>query len=81
MFNIDNINSMRNPSKEEQENQIILRQITDHIFQCLNRIEDNIDYLVFIRKNSNIRNVSELSFYQTLVFNYHHHKLKDIIKH
>lgn len=38
---------------------IISRQITDHIFQCLNRIEDNIEHIVFIRRNSNIRNISD----------------------
>lgn len=45
---------------------IILRQITDHIFQCLNRIEENIEYIVFIRKNSNIRNMSEFFYVQQL---------------
>jgi hypothetical protein len=45
--------------KEEQDNSIILRQITDHIIQCLNRIEDNIEHIVFIRRNSNIRNISD----------------------
>ena len=45
--------------KGGQNNPIILRQITDHIFQCLNRIEDNIEHIVFIRKNSNLRDISE----------------------
>lgn len=50
---------MSNHNKEKQNNLIVLRQITDHIFQCLNRIEDNIEHIVFIRKNTNIRNISE----------------------
>ncbi len=47
------------PTKEGQNSPIVLRQITDHIFQCLNRIEDNIEHIVFIRKNTKIRDISE----------------------
>lgn len=53
-------------SLEEQNNSTILRQITDHIFQCLDRIEDNIEHIVFIRKNSNIRNISERFYIQQI---------------
>jgi hypothetical protein len=52
--------------KPDSNEEIIRRQITDHIFQCLNRIEDNIEHIVFIRKNSNIRNVSESFFLQQI---------------
>lgn len=52
--------------KEDSNNPIILRQITDHIFQCLNRIEDNIEYIVFIRKNNNIQVVSEEFYLQQI---------------
>ena len=46
-------------SSHSTSNEGILRQVTDHIFQCLNRIEDNIEHIVFIRRNSNIRNISD----------------------
>ena len=50
---------MNDTSKTTDNEEIILRQITDHIYQCLNRIEDNIEHIVFIRRNSNIRNISD----------------------
>lgn len=53
-------------SNTAQNEGTILRQVTDHIFQCLNRIEDNIEHIVFIRKNSNIRNVSERFYIQQI---------------
>jgi hypothetical protein len=54
------------PSHSDSSENIILRQVTDHIFQCLNRIEDNIEYIIFIRKNSNIRNISERFYMQQI---------------
>ncbi len=57
---------MNNMINQDENKSIILRQITDHIFQCLTRIEDNIKYIVFIRKNSNMRNISELFYIQQI---------------
>lgn len=53
------MSNMSTQPKGDQNSEVVLRQITDHIFQCLNRIEDNIEHMVFIRKNSNMRNISE----------------------
>ena len=49
-----------------EEKETILRQVTDHIYQCINRIKDNIEYIVFIRKNSNIGSISQRFYIQQI---------------
>lgn len=43
----------------EEKQGAILREITDHIVQCLHRIEDDIEFVVFLRKNDNLQQVSQ----------------------
>lgn len=57
---------MPNDQTSTDYKEIILRQTTDHIFQCLHRIEDNIEYIVFLRKNDKLQQVSQ-RFYLTQI--------------
>lgn len=43
---------------EKQNNNIILRQISDHIFQSINRIRDDIEYIIFLRQNTKMEEIS-----------------------
>lgn len=48
-----------NKSKSSTDSEdIILRQVTDHLYQCFRRIEDNIEYLVFLRMNNKIQELA-----------------------
>jgi hypothetical protein len=55
----------KEPNKNQKE-EIILRQITDHLYQSLCRIEDNIEYIVFLRRNNKIQDVSQRFYIQQL---------------
>ena len=57
---------MKKKQSDNVENKIELRLITDHLFQTFNRIEENIKYIVFLRKNSKICDVSQ-KFYITQI--------------
>lgn len=50
---------MPNNNSTTETKEIILRQITDHIVQCLHRIEDNIEHIVFLRTNAKLQQVSQ----------------------